>query len=231
MSSLCLAFVGDGSVGKSSCIRQLTCDDFSILYKQTIGFDCFERVIVLQGQRRVSIRLVDCGGQSLGSSNLSNYLSGCQAVLVLYDVTNQESFKNTEDWVRMTRKHAANKAVRIYLVGTKTDLYDLRQVSAEQHAAQIVQCGLQGGFFASAKTGDNILREIVRISGESLGLSLTDTDLGIFDKVVSAHVQQSSSSDEGRTTFAEDIEAQDLALEEIKRRREANNAGCNCTVM
>lgn len=230
MSFLCLAFVGDGSVGKSSFIRALTCNDFNKVYRQTIGFNCFEKSIVLQRQMSVSLRIVDCGGQSLASCNLANYLSGASAVMVLYDVTNQESFLNTEDWVQVTRKHTENKAVRIYLVGTKVDLYDLRQVTIEQHAAQIMQCGLQGGFFASAKTGDNVLREIVRVSAESLGLSLTDADLACFEKVVSVHVHQSSSSDEeGRTAFAAEIEAQDCALEEEKRRREAN-AGCMCTL-
>ena len=36
--------------------------------------------------------------QSIGSKMITNYISGADAVLLCYDITNYESFANLEDW-------------------------------------------------------------------------------------------------------------------------------------
>ncbi len=42
--------------------------------------------------------------QSIGSKMLTSYISGADAVLLCYDITNYESFANLEDWYRLVLK-------------------------------------------------------------------------------------------------------------------------------
>jgi Ras-related protein Rab-28 len=52
---------------------------------------------------------------------LSNYISGADAVLLCYDITNYESFANLEDWYRLVLKAFQNKPLPyIALVGNKS---------------------------------------------------------------------------------------------------------------
>lgn len=66
---------------------------------QTIGCDFFENTIAIRGET-IRLSVVDIGGQSVASRNLPNYLSGATLVLVVYDVTNPESFRNVVGAVR-----------------------------------------------------------------------------------------------------------------------------------
>lgn len=52
---------------------------------------------------------------------LSNYISGADAILLCYDITNYESFANLEDWYRLVLKAFNNKPLPyIALVGNKS---------------------------------------------------------------------------------------------------------------
>lgn len=75
---------------------------------------------------------------------------------MVYDVTNPDSFANMDDWLAAVRKHCKTRLV--YLVANKIDLISLRQVSEKQQDAFIRQNDLAGGFYVSAKTGDNLVK-------------------------------------------------------------------------
>lgn len=59
--------------------------------------------------------------QSIGSKMITNYISGADAVLLCYDITNYESFANLEDWYRLVlRTFAQNKLPFVALIGNKS---------------------------------------------------------------------------------------------------------------
>ena len=175
MASTSIAIVGDGSVGKSAIINAFKSDGFLSLYQQTVGFQIYEKKIELR-ESLISLQLWDIGGQSINSKNLEKYLSGVKVVFIVYDTTNMESFVNTHDWLRVVRRYAPDSLV--YLVGNKIDLISLRQVSQQQHDAFLEENAMRGGFFFSAKTGDNILKSFYRAAGESIGVHLSAHELG-----------------------------------------------------
>ena len=116
-----LAVIGDGAVGKSSIINFFKTDGFQKVYKQTIGCDFYEKCLQLRGDKYVSLRVWDIGGQSIGSKNLPKYLSGSQVIFMVYDVTNRESFSNLEDWLELVRKY--NSSRLLYIIGNKVRIY------------------------------------------------------------------------------------------------------------
>jgi hypothetical protein len=55
------------------------------------------------------VQVWDIGGQSIGSKMISNYIFGAQVVLLVYDITDYQSFQNLEDWYRLVRRTFGNK--------------------------------------------------------------------------------------------------------------------------
>jgi len=221
-ASFSLAICGDGSVGKSSITQSMKNGGFSPIYRQTLGIDFYEKVFKLRGDRLVTLRVWDVGGQSISSNSLPKYLSGADAIFLVYDVTNAESYGNLDDWLDAARCHS--KARFIYLVGNKIDLISSRQVSESQHFSFITQNSMAGGIFLSAKSGENLIKSFYKVAGELTGTPLSASELESYDQVLNVAVTL-SGDDEGRTAFADQIEAEDLAA-----MQRANQGGCNCAI-
>lgn len=96
--------MGDGAVGKSSIINRLCCNDYSRQYKQTLGLDLFKKRVDLPGGVRASLQIWDVGGQTIGSRMIDNYVYAAQAVLLVYDVTNANSFANLDEWLGVVQR-------------------------------------------------------------------------------------------------------------------------------
>ena len=58
----------------------------------------------LPGQVQVALQVWDIGGQTLGGKMIGNYIYGAQAVLLVYDITNLQSFQDLEDWLDVVKK-------------------------------------------------------------------------------------------------------------------------------
>ena len=50
------------------------------------------------------MQIWDIGGQTIGGKMIGNYIYGAQAVIIVYDITNYQSFQNLEDWYRLVRR-------------------------------------------------------------------------------------------------------------------------------
>lgn len=139
--------------------------------------------------------------------------------MMVYDVTNIESFKNLDDWLAKIKEYAKPSA-RIYLIGNKIDLISFRQVSSLDHDKFVSDNKLTGGLFVSAKTGENVVKTFYKIASEAIGIKLTDYELGFHDKVLSAQVLKTSDKDEDRNPWADEIEREDMELERRKKTSE-----------
>ncbi|KAL3854583.1 hypothetical protein ACJMK2_013847 [Sinanodonta woodiana] len=147
-----LTMVGDSSVGKTSIALQFTQDFFPHDHKPTIT-DIETRVLNIEGQD-VLFQIWDTAGQDKFRSLLPLYLRGVDGALLVYDVTNQESFKNILTWISEVRRGASGNPV-MALVGNKTDLKDYRCVTTQDGENLALE---QGMIFieTSAKTGHNV---------------------------------------------------------------------------
>lgn len=116
-----IVILGDGAVGKTSLTSRFCEDYFAAQYKQTIGVDWFIKRVVLPGDVHVALQIWDIGGQTIGSKMVSNYIYGAQAVLLVYDITNYQSFQDLEDWLALVKKtFEAEQMPYIALCGNKS---------------------------------------------------------------------------------------------------------------
>uniref|UniRef100_A0A9J8D344 Ras-related protein Rab-28 n=1 Tax=Cyprinus carpio carpio TaxID=630221 RepID=A0A9J8D344_CYPCA len=209
-----IVLLGDGASGKTSLAIRFAQEAFGKQYKQTIGLDFFLKRITLPGNLNVTLQVWDIGGQTIGGKMLDKYIYGAQGVLLVYDITNSQSFENLEDWLNMVRKanEESDTQPAISLIGNKIDLEHMRTVKMEKHQRFCQENGLISQF-VSAKTGDSnfqtsdlivctcrILRRIVRyklhrvflcfqrLAAEVLGIKLNKAEMEQSQHIVKAEL-------------------------------------------
>ena len=108
--------------------------------------------IIPFNEKNVKIQLWDTAGKKIYNSILKATFKKSNAVILVYDVTNEDSFTAIKDWIEII-KNNENKAI-IALVAQKCDLQD-RVISEEKGKELANELGVEF-FEVSAKTGENI---------------------------------------------------------------------------
>ena len=75
---------------------------------------------------RVQLKIWDTAGQERLRSVTRSFYRGCHAVVLVYDVTNQQTFTNLNWWFDELKNYA--EPLLIYLVGNKLDMESERKV-------------------------------------------------------------------------------------------------------
>ena len=134
-----LLVVGDSGVGKSSLLLRYAEDSYTDTFLATIGVDFKLKSLKSQDDLSKSIKLQiwDTAGQERFRTITSSYYRGSHGVLVLYDITDLDSFRNAEQWLREVDRFSGmysknGSALQKMLVGCKLDLEHKRQVSEEE---------------------------------------------------------------------------------------------------
>ena len=110
----------------------------------------------------VKFEIWDTAGQERYRSLAPMYYRGAAAAIVVYDVTNKDSFNGAKSWVKeLQRRGDAN--VIVALAGNKADLEDQRVVETEEGRAFAEENGI---IFleTSAKNATNIRQIFVDIA-------------------------------------------------------------------
>lgn len=108
VTALKLIILGNGSAGKTSFTNAVKEEGaFAPVYRQTIGIDFHETRVTLRG-KEVVLQLHDIGGQSISSKLMPAYVASAKIVLLLYDVTDTQSFHDLEDWFALLSRKPAD---------------------------------------------------------------------------------------------------------------------------
>merc|ERR1712201_68232 len=99
-------------------------------YQATIGIDFLSKTMYLE-DRTVRLQLWDTAGQERFRSLIPSYIRDSTVAVVVYDITNVNSFEQVTRWVEDFRAERGNDVI-IVLVGNKTDLNDKREVTTQQ---------------------------------------------------------------------------------------------------
>lgn len=183
-----LVIMGDGASGKTSLCMRYAQEQFKKQYGQTVGLDFYLKRIILPGGVHVALEIWDIGGQTIGSSMLSNYIFGAHGVVLVYDITNYSSFENLEDWYNAVKKVCiGGRLPHIALLGNKTDLEHMRTVKQDKHQKFAQEHGMTS-YFVSAKTGDSVNLCFQRVAADILGIKLTKPEVEQQQRVVKAEV-------------------------------------------
>ncbi|NVM29220.1 MAG: GTP-binding protein [Candidatus Helarchaeota archaeon] len=168
MHILKLCVLGDGAVGKTSIIIRHVDKRFEEEYKPTIGFDiALKTMKIEEGGIEAELLIWDIAGQAIFEKIREEYLQGTNGALILFDLTNKESFDHVEDWIRELTKFAGK--VPFVVVGNKADLSDQRAVSEDDGKKRAEELEGVDYIETSAKTGDKVEDAFKKIIKEILG--------------------------------------------------------------
>ena len=153
-----ICLLGNGNVGKTSLVYRYIENRFSRDFKSTLGVNLLKKNVTLEGEeyegKSASIQIWDLGGQQAYRKLRKLYLEGSQGALIVFDVTDRQSFDDLEEWIESLIE-IRGKGVPMIIIGNKIDLVEARVISdevatkyAEKYNAEIL--------FTSAATGEKV---------------------------------------------------------------------------
>lgn len=149
-----LVLLGESSVGKSSLVLRFVKGQFHEFQESTIGAAFLTQTVQID-DTTVKFEIWDTAGQERYHSLAPMYYRGAQAAIVVYDISNKETFHKAQTWIKELQRQA-NPNIVIALAGNKLDLANKRAVSFEEAKAYADESSLLF-METSAKTAANVM--------------------------------------------------------------------------
>ena len=146
--------LGDSTVGKTCFLLQYTERSFQAEHMSTIGLDYRLKNMILNNGKKVKLQIWDTAGQDRFRSVTKTYYKGADGILLIYDVTNIQTYENVKNWISQIKQESSPHIV-IYIIGNKIDRSEDRKIQTEQGQKLADEFNLDF-FETSAKTGENV---------------------------------------------------------------------------
>ena len=125
-----VCLLGEANVGKTSLVYRFVTNKFREDYKATLGVNLLKKDLELANYGLVSSQIWDLGGQESFQSLRKLYLEGANGALLIYDMTNKNSFEKIIDWIGSFKEVRGNQPM--ILISNKSDLINNIQVQEKE---------------------------------------------------------------------------------------------------
>ena len=122
--------LGNSNVGKSSLFLRFVDDIWNDTFVPTIGVDFKIKTFEIDS-KKIKMQIWDTAGQERFKNIINSYYRGANGILLVYDITDKDSFKNLNNWLIEIERNASKNVLRV-LIGNKSDLEDKREISFNQ---------------------------------------------------------------------------------------------------
>ena len=114
--------LGDSGVGKSSIFKRYVSNKFDEDNLSTIGLAFANKELTLKNKEKVSLKLVDTGGQEKYKAITKSYYKNANGVLFVFTHDDKDSFDHIIEWIKLFDENCNNKDIPKFLIGNKNDL-------------------------------------------------------------------------------------------------------------
>ncbi|KAL7444794.1 hypothetical protein ACHAXH_006555 [Discostella pseudostelligera] len=156
-----LVLLGDTAVGKSCLVVRFVRDEFFEFQEPTIGAAFLTQTVALD-DATVKFEIWDTAGQERYRSLAPMYYRGAAAAIIVYDITNPDSFAGAKSWVKELQRRGDTNVV-IAMAGNKADLESRRKVDFNEANAYAEENGILH-METSAKNSNNVRALFVEIA-------------------------------------------------------------------
>ncbi len=127
-----LILIGDPAVGKTAICGKLNRNKFPEVYETTVGVDFNVAHIMLQNGKKIKCQLWDTAGQETFNSIISSYYRNVAGAIVVFDLSNRESFENVSFWLNEIQKYKDMHIPHLptIIIGNKLD--KKREITLEE---------------------------------------------------------------------------------------------------
>ena len=121
----------------------------------TIGLDYRLKTIELKDQKKIKLQIWDTAGQDRFRAITKNYYKSAHGVVLMYDVSNAQTFSNIKNWISQIKKEAQENVV-IFIVGNKIDVDEEERKVTTEEGQKLAEEYNFPFYETSAKTGKNV---------------------------------------------------------------------------
>eukprot|EP01113_Clastostelium_recurvatum_P025270 TRINITY_DN3040_c0_g1_i1.p1 TRINITY_DN3040_c0_g1~~TRINITY_DN3040_c0_g1_i1.p1 ORF type:complete len:219 (+),score=24.52 TRINITY_DN3040_c0_g1_i1:137-793(+) len=200
-----IVLLGNSGVGKTSIALRYVQGSFSNDQPLTVGASFMTKRMFMP-DCTVKLQIWDTAGQERFRSMTPMYYRGASAAILVYDVTQPDSFECVQGWVRELRANTHNNEIVIAIAGNKTDLIAHRQVpkiKAEEYARTI------GALVYETSSKDNVNIE------------------NLFQEVATSIVQKIKGRTGGAFEVNSGTDHQNIVTTRIESRATASRSCCS----
>jgi small GTP-binding protein len=146
-----LVLLGERGVGKTSIVNRFVYDKYNYKYEATLGVDFLSKRVNIE-KRSVRLQVWDTAGQESFRCLIPSYIKNSHVAVIVYDITDMNSFRQTQKWVNDAKKERDNDVILV-LVGNKADMTEMREVDrsealdkAKEYNALFIETSAENGF-------------------------------------------------------------------------------------
>ena len=197
-----LLLIGNSSVGKSSLLFRFVENVWDDNFVPTIGVDFvilffiiffyfLQKLKTLEvNGKKVKLQIWDTAGQERFKNITASYYRGGNGVLVVYDITDRDSFENLNSWLIEIEKNA-NKNVYKLLIGNKCDLEDKRKVTYQEGKDFATSNGMQ--FIETSAKADTKVKEAFELLTQEIIKASITKDKVMEKREKTVHLSSNTS--------------------------------------
>jgi Ras-related protein Rab-21 len=164
-ASFKIVLLGEGRVGKTCLCLRYVQNTFSDSQESTIQATFLEKRINL-GKTSMKLMIWDTAGQERFHALGPIYYRDANGALLVYDITDRDSFTKVRNWVKELRK-IVGESIVLVIAGNKADKAKERQVDEAEALEYAKTVGAQH-ITCSAKTGKNVEQAFLELSKQML---------------------------------------------------------------
>lgn len=170
-----IVLLGETSVGKSSILERLQHDTFNDSKSSTIGAAFISKKVIKNETDLINLQIWDTAGQERFHNLTPLYYRNSNAAIIVFDLTNLESFKKAEYWIGELNEYieADGGDMKIILVGNKLDLLENGECRYEEEIRSFLENHKEIAQFFRASAKNNIMiREIFEYITDGIDASM-----------------------------------------------------------
>ena len=161
-----IVLIGDINVGKTSILSRFRYGSFESDYMPTLGIDFFSKNLFFE-DKTIRLILWDTAGQERFRSLIPSYLKNADCIIIVFDITNKESFLSLNKWLTDAKNNASENTIYV-ICGNKIDLKERRTVNENEINEYIKKNTGVIYMECSAKNGQGI-KDLFNVIAKNLG--------------------------------------------------------------
>jgi len=170
-----VVLLGEGRVGKTSLVLRYTQNSFEEKTPSTVQASCQTKRLNLDGQS-INLSVWDTAGQERFHALGPIYYRDANGALLVYDITDNDSFVRVQNWVKELRKMLGQDIV-LAIAGNKSDLERNRVVPVDKAESYAISVGAKH-YHTSAKLNKGVNEMFLELTKRMLDANPTSTSTG-----------------------------------------------------
>ncbi len=127
-----IVLIGNVAVGKSSIIKRFVHNEFNKSYLCTVGTELSRKSLFIGKNKKANLFIWDTCGQERFRTVTRQYYRDTQAILLVFDLTNEKTFNDLKSWIEEAINYKNNDKCLFFLFGNKSDEKEKIVVSNEK---------------------------------------------------------------------------------------------------